>query len=50
MKGNLVLAQKASERAVNVMTISINKLDQGAYIIEITTKDGNTYRERFVKQ
>jgi hypothetical protein len=50
MKGNIVLAQKANQRTGNVMEIPVGKLDQGAYIIEITTKEGNTYRERFVKQ
>lgn len=50
MKGNLVLSQKASQRTTNVMAISVGKLDQGAYIIEITTKEGTIQRERFVKQ
>lgn len=50
MKGNLVLSQKASQRTMNVMTVQVGKLDQGAYIIEITTTEGTIQRERFVKQ
>jgi hypothetical protein len=50
LKGNLVLSQKATERMLNKMTLGISKLDQGAYIIEITTKEGNIHRERFVKE
>ncbi|WP_294680254.1 T9SS type A sorting domain-containing protein [uncultured Fluviicola sp.] len=50
MKGNRVLSQKANQRTINEMGISVGKLDQGAYILEITTKEGNTHRERFVKQ
>lgn len=50
MKGNLVLSQKASQRTTDTMAVSVGKLDQGAYIIEITTKEGNIHRERFVKQ
>ncbi len=50
LKGNLVLTQKASERASAVMTLEIGKLDQGAYIIEITTKEGTIQRDKFVKE
>jgi hypothetical protein len=50
MKGNLVLSQKGSERTLNAITLGIGKLDQGAYIVEITTKEGNIHRERFVKE
>ncbi len=50
IKGNLVLSQKASERTMNAITLAVSKLDQGAYIIEVTTKEGNTHRERFVKE
>uniref|UniRef100_UPI002615823C T9SS type A sorting domain-containing protein n=1 Tax=Fluviicola sp. TaxID=1917219 RepID=UPI002615823C len=50
MKGNRVLSQKAAERASNEMTLAVEKLDQGAYIVEITTKEGIIYRERFVKE
>lgn len=50
LKGNLVLTQKASERASAVMTLAVGKLDQGAYIIEITTKEGTVQRDRFVKE
>ncbi|MNU84954.1 hypothetical protein D3C71_746850 [compost metagenome] len=50
MKGNRVLSQKAVERAFNEMTLEVGKLDQGAYIVEITTKEGTIHRERFVKE
>lgn len=50
LKGNLVLSQKASARTAGTMTIAVSKLDQGAYIIEITTQEGTIHRERFVKQ
>ena len=50
MKGNRVLSQKGAERASNEMTLGIEKLDQGAYIVEITSKEGVVYRERFVKE
>lgn len=50
MKGNLVLSEKASERTMSVLTFGVGKLDQGAYIIEVTTKEGNILRERFVKE
>ena len=50
MKGNLVLSQKAGERTANTITLGVGKLDQGAYIIEITTKEGTIHRERFVKE
>lgn len=50
MKGNLVLSQKATERTPKEMTLSVGKLDQGTYVIEITTKEGNVRHERFVKQ
>ncbi|WP_430403733.1 T9SS type A sorting domain-containing protein [Fluviicola sp.] len=50
LKGNLVLSQKGSERTANAITIGVGKLDQGAYIVEITTKEGTIHRERFVKE
>ncbi len=50
MKGNRVLAQKATERTLNETTLGVGKLNQGAYIIEITTKEGVIHRERFVKE
>ncbi len=50
MKGNRVLSQKATERTSNEMTLGVEKLDQGAYIVEITTKEGVILRERFVKE
>lgn len=50
MKGNLVLSQPGSARAGSAITLGISKLDQGAYIIEVTTKEGNIHRERFVKE
>ena len=50
LKGNLVLSQKASERASETITIGVGKLDQSAYIIEVTSKEGTIYRERFVKE
>lgn len=50
MKGNLVLSQKGSDRGMNLITIGIGKLDQGAYIIEVASKEGNIHRERFVKE
>lgn len=50
MKGNLVLSQKGSDRGMNVMAIGVGKLGQGAYIIEVATKEGNMHRERFVKE
>ena len=50
MKGNHVLSQKATERAFNEITLGVGKLNQGAYIIEITTKEGVIHRERFVKE
>lgn len=50
MKGNLVLSQTGSARTGNTITLGVGKLDQGAYIVEITTKEGNIHRERFVKE
>ncbi|MNJ85785.1 hypothetical protein D3C87_32650 [compost metagenome] len=50
MKGNHVLSQQATERTSNEMTLGVGKLNQGAYIIEITTKEGTILRERFVKE
>ncbi|MNU84953.1 hypothetical protein D3C71_746840 [compost metagenome] len=50
MKGNLVLSQKATERTFNEITLGVGKLNQGAYIIEVTTNEGITHRERFVKE
>ncbi len=50
MKGNLVLSQKATERAFNEMAFEVGKLKQGAYLIEITTKEGVIHRDRFVKE
>lgn len=50
MKGNHVLSQKSGERTFNEMTLGVEKLNQGAYIVEITTKEGVIYRERFVKE
>ncbi len=50
MKGNRVLSQKATERTSNEMTLGVDKLNQGAYIVEITTKEGVIHRERFVKE
>jgi len=50
MKGNLVLSQTGSARTANTLTLGVSKLDQGAYMIEITTKEGNIHRERFVKE
>jgi hypothetical protein len=47
MKGKLVLSQTATERT---LTLQVGKLDQGAYLIEITTKEGNIHHERFVKE
>jgi hypothetical protein len=47
MKGKLVLSQNATER---LLTLNVGKLDQGAYVIEITTKEGTIYHERFVKE
>ncbi|WP_343636241.1 T9SS type A sorting domain-containing protein [Fluviicola sp.] len=50
LKGNLVLSQKASARTAETMSIAISKLDQGAYILEVTSKEGIVHRERFVKE
>ena len=50
MKGNLVLSQKAAENTFNEMTFGVGKLNQGAYLIEITTSEGVIHRERFVKE
>lgn len=50
LKGNLVLSQKATGRTPHVITLEIGKLDQGAYVIEITTKEGTIHHERFVKE
>lgn len=50
LKGNTVLSQKGSDRGMNAITIGVGKLVQGAYIIEVTTKEGNILRERFVKE
>ncbi len=50
LKGNLVISQKAAERTSDAMTLEISKLDQGAYLMEVTTKEGVVYRQRFVKQ
>ncbi len=47
MKGKLVLSQNATERK---LTLQVGKLDQGAYVIEITTEEGTIYHERFVKE
>ena len=49
MKGNKVLSQDASKRAANEMTIGVGNLNMGTYMIVISTKDGMTQRERFVK-
>ncbi|MNJ85786.1 hypothetical protein D3C87_32660 [compost metagenome] len=50
MKGNRVLSQQATEHTLNEMTLGVGKLNQGAYIIEITTKEGIIHREKFVKE
>jgi hypothetical protein len=50
MKGNLVLSQKGTERTSNAMTLWVGKLNQGAYMVEITTKEGTIQHERFVKE
>lgn len=50
LKGNLVFAQKANERDLNIVTLEVGKLNSGAYILEINTKSGNIYHEKFVKE
>lgn len=50
LKGHLVLSQKASERTPDAMTLAVGKLDQGTYIVEVTTKEGTIHRERFMKE
>lgn len=50
LKGNLVLAQKASERTLNTITLEVSKLNSGTYIVEINTQEGAIYHEKFVKE
>lgn len=51
LKGNKVLTQvSTNSRQANGMTMNVGKLTQGAYIIEITTKEGTIHREKFVKE
>lgn len=51
LKGNKVLTQvSTNSRQANGMTMNVSKLTQGAYIIEITTKEGTIHREKFVKE
>lgn len=50
MKGNRVLSQEGTERTLNAMTLEIGKLNQGAYIIEITTAEGTIHHEKLVKE
>ncbi|MNY26512.1 hypothetical protein D3C86_1603660 [compost metagenome] len=50
MKGNVVLTEKATERTRNVMNLNVGKLNQGAYILEITTEEGVIHHEKFIKE
>lgn len=50
MKGNVILTQTATERSQNEMSLNVEKLVQGAYILEITNTEGTVQREKFVKE
>lgn len=50
LKGNVVLSQQATDRPNHILTLNVEKLSPGTYVVEITTKEGTIRHEKFVKQ